>query len=148
MQQSISALALGWHPPAVHKTLFSSAHALIRRMQRVTPSTQSYGCHGRGDANLSEGNGCSRKEESDHMTVSPPAKGGTGVILNCSWVKPQRTAHWEQTDGESRGPGNSFSIPQPVVLHGSRAPYESSKSHTTAAWATLGSESQRDESRS
>lgn len=89
-----------------------------------------------------------KKKAIIYMTVSPAAKEGTGVKLNCSCVKTQRTAHWEQTDSESGGPGNSFSIPQPVVLHVSRATYKWSKSHTTAAWATLGSESQRDESRS
>lgn len=115
MHQPTSALALGWHPPAVHQIHIQFCSRLHQKdAEGVTPSTQGYGCHGRGDANLSpkaKGNGCSSKEESNDMTVSLPAKGGAGVKLNRSWVKTRRTAHVEQTDSETGGPGNCFSHP-------------------------------------
>lgn len=52
----------------------------------------------------------------------------------------------EQADSEIGGPGNVSPTLQSVVLHDSRAPYEWSERRTASAWATLGRESQGDDS--
>ena len=55
---------------------------------------------------------------------------------------------WNRQTVKLEAQGTASPILQPVVLHVSRAPYEWSESHAAGAWAILGSESQRGDSRS
>lgn len=115
-----SALALGWHPPAVHKIFTSFCSHLHQKAAERESHPAPKAVIG-DDSPKAWGNGWSKGERED-MTVSPPAKGSTGVKPNCRWVKTWRRAQVELTDSRAGVPREWFLPSHTLTLSVSRAP--------------------------